>query len=123
MAWEKASELWEYKYTKGDHFVVSQGKISNAILQRFRDSDPTKKVYKEVLPMDAQKERNHIVVYDNGQEKVVDSQVLELAQKANCWDSVTQLVPGFTKEMLLIADLMYCVEYLLTLQLNSILEA
>ena len=37
--------------------------------------------------------------------------------------SVTRLVLGFTEEMLLIADLMYKVEYFLTRRLNTILEA
>ena len=38
-------------------------------------------------------------------------------------DVVTRLVPGFMEEMLLIGNLMYKVEYLLTRRLNTILEA
>ena len=59
----------------------------------------------------------------HGEKNIVDSNVPQLAKRASQWDSGTRLVPGFTEEMLLIADLMYKVEYFLTRRLNTILEA
>ncbi|KAG0586985.1 hypothetical protein KC19_2G132700 [Ceratodon purpureus] len=56
-------------------------------------------------------------------KKIADSVVPELSKKASQLGFVSQFVPGFTSEMLVVANLMYRVEYFLTNRLNSHLEA
>lgn len=73
--------------------------------------------------MDMHEDRNHIVIYNNGEKKIIDSHVHYLAPKAYRWDFVTRFVSGFTEEMLLIANLIFQVEYHFSMQLNTFLEA
>jgi uncharacterized membrane protein SirB2 len=47
---------------------------------------------------------------------------LELKTKADSWNGVIKLIPGFKEEMLLIADLMYKTHFFLVRRLNGILE-
>lgn len=121
--WSKLSDLWEFRHTEGEHCVVPRGKSINASRQKLRNPEPSKRVYEEVALEDVLEDRDHIVVYNHGMNKISDSDVPELAKKASQWDSVTQFVPGFTAEMLVVADMMYRVEYFLTKRLNTYLEA
>jgi hypothetical protein len=120
--WSKLSDLWEYWHTEGDHSVLSCGKNINLSRDKLRKPEPSKRVYEEVSLDDVSKEKDHIVVYNHGVKKIADFTVPELSKKTAQWDHITQSAPCFSSKMLIVADLMYRVEYHLTNRLNSFME-
>ena len=82
-AWVKISDIWQYKYTKGDHIKANK----HAIHHKLQVPEAGKKVYEEVAPKEMKEDRNHIVIY-HGEKKIVDSDVPQLAKRASQWDHV-----------------------------------
>ena len=83
--WVKVSNIWQYKYTEGEHMKANKLRVPEA----------GKKVYEKVAPKEMKEDRNHIVIY-HGEKKIVDSNVPQFAKRASHSDSVTRLVYGFT---------------------------
>ena len=117
-AWGTNSDIWQYNHTEGVH--IKANKI--VIDYKLRVPEEGKKVYEEVAPNEVKEDRNHVVI-DHREKKIKDSDVPQFAKRAAQWDSVTRLVPEFSETMLLMADLMYKVEYGMIAELNKILEA
>ena len=115
-AWAKLSDIWQYRHTKGDYIKGTK----NSIQKKLLTLEDGKTIYEEVKGEDVKTDRDHVLVY-HGQNTVADSDVPGLVNKAVRWDSITRSVPGFSEEMLIIADLMYNADYTLTRKLNRYL--
>ena len=75
-------------------------------------------MFEKVYPAKAIISKDHIVLFNSA--LVHDKEVLDLKWKVDMWDSITK-VPGFTKEMLQVAELMYSTIPYVVKKLNTIL--
>lgn len=83
-------------------------------------SHSQRQTYEQIEPNAAITDKDHVVVYNTA--GVSDADVPLLAASAFDWNYIAAESPGFTPQMLNVADLLYKTEFELVNRLNAIME-
>lgn len=116
MAWHR-SRSYEFEHTFGEPYACTP---DTEAWKRVSQSHSQRQTYEQIEPNAASIDKDHVVVYNTA--GVWDADVPFLAASASDWKYIAAESPGFTPQMLNVADLLYKTEFELVSRLNAIME-